>query len=107
MDDQGSCKNDYMWNHSTCDCECNNTCKIDEYSDIQKCSCEKHLLGKLVLGYDNEILNTTETLLIDKKAAYSKSYYLDTISLVIMLLIISSRLLCKALIKPTISQCQH
>ena len=24
-----------MWNPSTCDCECNKSCKVDEYLDIQ------------------------------------------------------------------------
>ena len=33
--DWGSCKNDYLWNPSTCDCECENACKIDEYLDIK------------------------------------------------------------------------
>ena len=31
LDDWGSCKNYYMWNPSTCDCDCNKACKIDEY----------------------------------------------------------------------------
>ena len=25
----------YLWNSSTCDFECNNACKIDEYLDIK------------------------------------------------------------------------
>ena len=25
-----------MWNPSTCDCECNNTCKTDKYLDVKK-----------------------------------------------------------------------
>ena len=32
-DDWNSCNDDYMWNPSTCDCECNKACRIDE---IQK-----------------------------------------------------------------------
>ena len=56
-----------MWNPSTCDCECNKTCKIDEYLDIRNCSCEKRLFGKLVLVCEDEMLNTTETSLDDKK----------------------------------------
>ena len=35
LDDWSYCKNDYMWNPSVCDCECNNACKIDEYLDIK------------------------------------------------------------------------
>ena len=40
---------DYIWNLSTCDCHCNKACKIDEYLDIKNCSCEKRLIGNLVL----------------------------------------------------------
>ena len=55
-----------MWNHITCDCECNKACKIDEI-DIKNCSCKKRLIGKLVLVCEDEILNITETSLDDKK----------------------------------------
>ena len=54
-------QNEYMWNHSSCDYECNKACKIDEYFDIKKCSCEKRLIGRLVLECQDEILNTTKT----------------------------------------------
>ena len=51
LDVWSSCKDDYMCNPSTCDCECNEAYKIDEYLDIKNCSCEKRLIGKLVLQY--------------------------------------------------------
>ena len=56
-----------------CDFECNKACKIDEYLYIKNCFCEKHLSGKLVLEFEDEILNTNETLLNDKKVASAKS----------------------------------
>ena len=62
-----------MRNPSTCACECNKACKIDEYLDIKKCLCKKDLFGKLVSEGKDEILNTTETLLNDKKVACAKS----------------------------------
>ena len=34
LDDWSSCKVEYMLNLSTCDCEANKACKIDEYLDI-------------------------------------------------------------------------
>ena len=40
------------------DCECDKACKIDEYLDIKNCSCEKRLIGTLVLESKNEMLNT-------------------------------------------------
>ena len=49
------------------DCKCNKVCKIDEYLDTKNCSCEKCLIGKLVLECEDEILNTIEKLLNDKK----------------------------------------
>ena len=56
-----------MWNPRTCDFECNNAFKVDEYLDFKNWFCEKHLVGKLVLRCEDEILNTTEILLNDKK----------------------------------------
>ena len=72
LDNCGSCKNDYMWNPSTCDCECNEACKIAMYLDIKNCSCKKRLIGKLLLECEDEILNTTENLLNDKKQHVQK-----------------------------------
>ena len=60
-----------MWNPSTC--ECNKACKIDEYLDPKSCSCEIRLFGKLVLACGDEILNTTNNSLGDKKATCEKS----------------------------------
>ena len=51
-----------MWDPSTC--ECNKVCKIDEYLDIKNCSCEKHLIGKLLLEHQDEILNTMKSYLM-------------------------------------------
>ena len=31
LDDWSSCKDDYMWNANTCDCQRHNARKIDEY----------------------------------------------------------------------------
>ena len=66
-DDWSSCKYDYMRNPSTCDCECNKTCKIDKYLDINNCSREKCFSGKVALACKDEILNTIETSLNNKK----------------------------------------
>ena len=49
-----------MWNHSTPDYECNKVCKIELLF-------WKMSIGKLVLECENEISNTAETLLNDKK----------------------------------------
>ena len=44
-----------MWNPSTCNCEFNKSCKIDEYLDIENCSSKKCLFGKLVLEWGDEM----------------------------------------------------
>ena len=67
LDDWDSCEKGYMWNPSTCDCECNKVWKTDEYLHAKICSCEKLLIGKLVLEFEDQIFKTTETLLNDKK----------------------------------------
>ena len=73
-----------MWNPSTSDYEPNKACKIAEYLNIKNCSCKKRLIGKLVLACEDKILNTTKSLLDDKKITCEKSNYLmHTISLVI------------------------
>ena len=56
---------------------------------LKNISCEKHLIGKLVLKCEDEILNTTETLIIDEEVARAKSICLiHTISLVIVCLLL-------------------
>ena len=58
-----SCKDNYMWNPSTCDCDCKKSCKIDKYLDVKNYSYEKHLIGKLVITYEDQILNRGEASL--------------------------------------------
>ena len=57
LDDLGFCEKGYKWNPSTCDCEWNKACKIDEYLDIKNCSCKTCLIAKLVLKCEDEILH--------------------------------------------------
>ena len=73
LDDRCSCKNGYMWKPSTFDCECNEACKIDEYSDIKNRSCKKRVIGKLVLACESETLNAITTSLDDKRVTCEES----------------------------------
>ena len=73
LDDWGSCKNDFMQNHRTCDCELNKICKVDEYLDIKNCSCENRLFSKLTLECEDEILNAMETIIEDKNVSCEKN----------------------------------
>ena len=64
-------------------------CKTDEYLDIKNCPCKKRLFGKLLLACGDEILNTTETSLDDKKVTREKNNCLShTISLVVVCLLV-------------------
>ena len=55
LNDWGSSEKDYR----TYDYERKKAHKIDEYLHTKTCSCKKHLIGKLVLGCEDEILNST------------------------------------------------
>ena len=95
LDDWCSYENNFMWNPRTCDLECNNAFKVDEYLDFKNCSCEKHLVGKLVLRCEDEILNITEILLNDKKVTCEKSNcFIHTISSIMLCLFNISCHLC-------------
>ena len=73
-----------MWNPSTCDCECKEACRIDKYLDIKNCSFEKHVFNILVLSYEDEVLNTTETSVNDKSNCLIHAISLVIISSVII-----------------------
>ena len=50
----------YKWNPSTYHCECNKACKVNKYLSTKFFSFEKRLFSKLVLAYEDKILNATE-----------------------------------------------
>ena len=70
---------------------------IFRYLDIKNCSCKKHLLDKLVLLCENEILNTTEASVDDKKVTY----------IIICLIIICFLLLVVVFISCNICHTKH
>ena len=61
-----------MQNPSSCDCKGNKARKTDEYLDTKNYSCKKRLIGKLVLEYEDEMVNTTKTSPDDKKKKHVK-----------------------------------
>ena len=54
------------------DCECNEACKIDTYLLLKIFHVKKNLFDKLVLAYEDEILNKTETSHVKKKVHVRK-----------------------------------
>ena len=43
-----SCDKGYMWNPSTCECQCNKWCKTGQYLDHKNCVCKNKLIGRLI-----------------------------------------------------------
>ena len=68
-----------MQNPSTCDCNITRHVKLTNIWEIKTCSCKNRLIGKLVLEYEDEILNTTENSLANKKVLCKKVMALITI----------------------------
>ena len=46
--DKGVCENEFICNPSNCDCECDKSCDIGEYLDLENCKCRKNVVYKLV-----------------------------------------------------------
>ena len=65
------------------------SCKINKYLNMKNCSCKKRLIVKLVLEYEDEILNATKTSLDDTKETRDEiNCLIHTISLVIICLLL-------------------
>ena len=45
--DKGIRDKGFIWNPSSCECECDKTCNIGEYSDYENCKCRKTIVDKL------------------------------------------------------------
>ena len=54
------CDKGYMWNPSTCSCECDRYCEIGQYLDYKNCVCRKKII-------DNLIEQCTSIVNMDKK----------------------------------------
>ena len=42
------CHKGFIWNPSNCECECDKSCDVREYSDYEYCKCKKWLVDELV-----------------------------------------------------------
>ena len=38
----------FIWNRSSCKCECDKSCDVGEYLDYENCKCRKRLIDKSV-----------------------------------------------------------
>ena len=48
LTDKGVCDKGYIWNPSNCECECDKSCSIGEYSAYSDCKCKRKLVDPLV-----------------------------------------------------------
>ena len=66
---KGVCKKGFIWNPSSCECECDKSCDIGEYLDYENCKSRKKLVDKLVeecTETNNEVKLTKITLVENK-----------------------------------------
>ena len=61
--DKLKCNEGYMWNPSTCTCECDKYCGTGQYLDYDNCVCRKKLIDYLI----EEYASTANIDLIEKK----------------------------------------
>ena len=45
---KSSCDEEFIWNPSNWECECDKSCNVGEYLDNENCKCRKRLVDKLV-----------------------------------------------------------
>ena len=43
-----TCDKGYMWNPSTCECQCDTWCKPGQYLDHKNCICKNKLIGRII-----------------------------------------------------------
>ena len=65
-----TCDKGYIWNTSTCSCECDTLCDIGigQYLDYKNCVCRKSIVDKLV----EECVN-----IVDGDILYNKTFSVD------------------------------
>ena len=49
----------YMWNHITCNSECDKTCEVAEFLDVKTFLWKGYVIGDFALTCEYEILDTT------------------------------------------------
>ena len=71
------CDKGYMWNPSTCSCECDKYCEIGQYLDYKNCICRKKIIDYLIEQctsiVDMDIKNNTLSKKNDK--SYDGIYF--------------------------------
>ena len=58
--DKGVCDIGFIWNPSSCECECDKASDVGEYLGYENCKCRKKLVDKLVDELVDECAETVE-----------------------------------------------
>ena len=85
MIDKGRCDNGFIWNSSTCECECHKSSDVKEYLDYENYKCRKRLIDMLVEEC-GENIDGNDMIYNYKKVCNSCTVY-------IILLVISSTII--------------
>ena len=88
------CDKGFIWNPSSCECECDKSCDIAEYLDHKICKCRKKIIDKLVEECSenidgNEILYNETLDIISSSDNKTSDSYIAYIVLFSVFLIIS------------------
>ena len=85
---KGRCDDRFIWNPSTCECECDKSCDVEKYLDYENCKCRKTLTDKLASECEDKILYATDTISITNKKVTCKNNCLIYIILLIIMCLI-------------------
>ena len=55
LTDKGTFDDEFIWDPSICECECDKSCDVGEYLDYANCKCRKRLIDKLVQECSEDI----------------------------------------------------
>ena len=55
MIDKGRFNNEFIWNPSISECECDKSCDVGQHLDYKNCKCRKKLIDKLVQQCSEDI----------------------------------------------------
>ena len=90
-----NCTKGYMWNPSTCECQCDIWCKPGQYLDHKNCICKNKLIGR-VIEECTSVINETMINNVDNKILqliflldYFQYFYLLELFVFACLLILS------------------
>ena len=88
MIDKGICDDRLICNTSICECKCDTLCDVGKYLCYENCKCRNKLIDKLVLEWEDEILNAIPLKAINTISVTEKNNCLIYIMLLIIMCLI-------------------